>query len=309
MKAQWTAQKVSEMMHHPRCIGVTRTAADVLLQMDANEINHLPVTETGNANERLLGIVTRRDLEKHLSGEIQDSNYPVRNMMTSLSADYAERTNREDGHVLTPDDSISKGIEYLASRVQVPGHARQVYVSALMVVDTESNIVGVLGYKDILKGFLKNKENYSWMEDKLVSEFMLEAEKLFCVEPNEEFKNVYTALRTHPYRTIPVVERTDDCLRLRGLIEDLSAYELLRSELLKDEIKASHPALMYNDQQIHLIYPEQTIQEILPLFLERPFHDALLVVDNENDKRSRCLVGLLSYVDVFRHFYEELEKS
>ncbi len=304
MNKNWLSHKIGEIMNSPKCISINKTVADVLLQMEANEINHLPVTETGAPYEKLLGIVTRRDLEKYLLGDPASIKKSVKSLMTPLGLDYSNDAYRRDAHILTSDDTVSKAVEYLTTRVQIPGRTRQIYVSAIMVVDSDSRIVGVVGYKHILRGVLKNKEDFFWLKDRLVTDVMKKVEDLYTVEPSEKFENIFSIFKTQSYRTIPVVEKYEKCIKLLGLIEDISAYELMRSDLTKTNIEATHPSLMYASHYLHLVYKEQSIYEILEYYLERPSHDALLVVANSDEGHTQCLEGLISYVDVFKILVE-----
>jgi len=305
MNEQLLNKKIKEIMNvNPHCISPTSTISDVLLQMEAYEINHLPVTDTGKSRDRLIGIVTRRDLERHLSGNLSEAHLPVEEFMSPLRADYGDVTNRMEAHILGIDDTIRSAIDFFAHRLQIPGHAnKQPYISALLVTDEESTVQGIVSYKDILREIIQSE--IEWTEQ-TVREHMTPVDSLTTINKDTPFSDVFALFRTNSFRTLPVIEQADECRKLIGLVEDISAFEMLKSNKRnEEEIFAGNPALMYGVQHLHLILADENINNVLPFFLERPYHDALLVV---KDLKSQCLIGLLSYVDVYKHILDSVKK-
>jgi CBS domain-containing protein len=285
-----------------RCVSPTHTVGDVLLEMEVHEINHLPVTVNGHANEKLVGIISRRDLNRNLSSEPEMIMKEVQYWMASLSGDYSNPEDRQADHVLSEEDTIEQAITHLLSTIELPGKPKK-RISALVVVDKDSNVVGITSYKDIMAEIQNSSDQLRFFEETSVKKLM--KSNLTTVIPEAPFSSVFTLFYTKGYRSLPVA---DENMVLKGLINDISVFLLQRSDSANSKT-ASDPALMFGIRDLHLIYPERPVQESLSLFLKRPYHTSLLVVDSKSSPAEPILTGILSYVDILQYFLDSQTRS
>jgi IMP dehydrogenase len=124
----------SGMIQDPVVILDKATIGDALALMKEHSIGGIPVT---NQNNKLVGIVTNRDLRFE-----KDMKRPVKEVMTSKN-------------IIT----TTKGTSLEKAEAILQGHK----IEKLPVVDKDNNLVGLITFKDIMKGRIKpnaSKDKY-----------------------------------------------------------------------------------------------------------------------------------------------------
>jgi CBS domain-containing protein len=125
---------VSEVMTpNPIVALATTPVADVLEQMSAEEIRHMPVVDRG----ALIGVISDRDLK----------GYPVDVLLQEPDAARG-RLRRPVSHLMTgdpisvtPETELSETVDLLLENK----------IGAVPVCDPEGNVVGIVSYVDVLR--------------------------------------------------------------------------------------------------------------------------------------------------------------
>lgn len=259
---------------------------------------HILVTESGQAESKLLGIVSLRDLNRQWQG-IDSGRRKLQEIMTPFHPSL-ERFRSVSGEA-----SIQLAINSLFEPLQLA--QRSIYVSALPILAPNSQLaVGIMSYTDVIDAMIPPRDNIP-SPNMTVGEIMqplLDAAERYHAFVDDEFFDVAALIRNSLYRTIPVVNNDQD-RELQGLITDNKVFiTRMRAGDKIDAMQASDLNIMYalgNDYKGKLLFetvtPEQKIQDVLPKFKSLIRPDALPVVQN---KRSVRLVGMVSYIDIFR---------
>lgn len=294
------------MTPNPECLQADHTIDDALFKMQAGDFNHIPIVkynQSDNSHEKpyLVGIVSNKDVFRHLSPDSRRTGIPLSRCMTRLEYNFTEETHRKTFHILIEEDDLSLAINYLATPFEEPGGFSKNYISALLIVNPTShgNIVkGLISYKDVLRNIKIRDEFDEVLHNTSVKDWMYTVNQgLVSVDSDSSLTEVNTIFSTHTYRTIPVVEEdTSSCLKLIGIINQTSIFASRKWFPNVEEKKANDPNIMLDAAYAPLLLPDQSIFESMDYFAEYPY-PGFMVVEN---KRSFCLLGILSYVDILK---------
>lgn len=121
--------KIAEVMtQRPRAVTAQMTVREAARLMDEEDVGSLPVVDDG---ERLIGIVTDRDVAVRVVGRGLDSD-------TTVVGDVASR----DVAALTPDHDLDDALRLMA----------QEQVRRVPIVVRENQLVGMLAQADVARG-------------------------------------------------------------------------------------------------------------------------------------------------------------
>lgn len=115
------------MTENPACINPETTAQKAASTMESQDVGSLPVVESGS--NRLVGIVTDRDLALRVLGQGKSGEMPVREFMT-----------QEDLACVRPETDLDE-VEKLMGRHQV----------RRILVDADNKVVGVIAQADLAR--------------------------------------------------------------------------------------------------------------------------------------------------------------
>jgi CBS domain-containing protein len=313
---QWYEKTVEELGIHTReerltCARPNHKVSRIIELMYDPEndefpmFRHILVTDDGTAGKEIKGIVSLRDINRHLSG-VESGKDPLEAIMTRF------KENKEEFHFVHNNSPFREALHCLLLG------GRPIYVSAVPVLQSNSySAVGIMSYTDIIKAM---KKGIIKTPDRSVKDIMQprnDAGKRFHMfapdgkgdENDDTFSEVASLLKTTMYRTVPVV--TKDFL-LQGIITDNKIYITRgRYKPLLETMKVNDKLIMYpkngtdrlGRKYFEFITPDQRISEVLSAFetIIRP--DALMVVSSD---RVHEMVGILSYVDIFRALFESI---
>jgi CBS domain-containing protein len=116
------------MTENPACINPETTAQKAASTMESQDVGSLPVVESGS--NRLVGIVTDRDLALRVLGQGKSGEMAVRELMT-----------QKDLACVRPETDLDE-VEKLMGRHQV---------RRILVVDAENKVVGVIAQADLAR--------------------------------------------------------------------------------------------------------------------------------------------------------------
>ena len=260
------------------------------------KFRHILVTESGQAESKLLGIVSLRDINRNWESMVSGKEKTMQDVMTPFHA------SPDRFRWVSSNENIQLAINYLFEPLQLV--QRSIYVSALPILASSSQLaIGIMSYTDVIDAMIKGRISPPDMTMREIMQPLLDETDRYHVFIDDEFFDVAALIKNSLYRTIPVVNNDQD-RQLQGLITDNKVFiTRMRAGDKIDTMKASDLNIMYtegSDYKGKLLFetvtPEQKIQDILPKFktLIRP--DALPVVQNS---RSTRLVGMVSYIDIF----------
>ncbi|WP_187345307.1 CBS domain-containing protein [Cystobacter ferrugineus] len=129
------------MTHEPYALGPDATleeAAGVLIDAD---VRHLPVVDE---DERLVGILSERDLRERLGGGAREWPRAARQVLETRL-----------GEVMTPDPISLRSGEPVAQALEIFTDER---VGAIPVVEEEGRLLGILSYIDLLRWLRERSE-------------------------------------------------------------------------------------------------------------------------------------------------------
>jgi acetoin utilization protein AcuB len=127
------------MSEHPVSVGLDDSLGAVKDIFDNAKFHHLLVIEEG----KLFGIISDRDLLRHISPNIGTNNYTVKDLDTLKKRVHQIVTRKPV--TLHPDATI-------ADAVAIFNEQR---ISCIPIVDNENVPVGIVSWRDILKNFQK----------------------------------------------------------------------------------------------------------------------------------------------------------
>jgi acetoin utilization protein AcuB len=127
------------MSEHPVSVGLDDSLGAVKDIFDNAKFHHLLVIEEG----KLFGIISDRDLLRHISPNIGTNNYTVKDLDTLKKRVHQIVTRKPI--TLHPDATI-------ADAVAIFNEQR---ISCIPIVDNENVPVGIVSWRDILKNFQK----------------------------------------------------------------------------------------------------------------------------------------------------------
>jgi acetoin utilization protein AcuB len=127
------------MSEHPVSVGLDDSLGAVKDIFDNAKFHHLLVIEEG----KLFGIISDRDLLRHISPNIGTNNYTVKDLDTLKKRVHQIVTRKPV--TLHPDATI-------ADAVAIFNEQR---ISCIPIVDNENVPVGIGSWRDILKNFQK----------------------------------------------------------------------------------------------------------------------------------------------------------
>lgn len=261
------------------------------------KFRHILVTESGQAESELLGIVSLRDINRNWENMVSGKEKTMQEIMTPFHA------SPDRFRWVSSNENIQLAINYLFEPLQLV--QRSIYVSALPILASISQLaIGIMSYTDVIDAMIKGHIPPPDMTVREIMQPLLDEPKRYHVFIYDEFFDVAALINNSLYRTIPVVNNDQD-RELQGLITDNKVFiTRMRAGDKINTMQASDLNIMYalgSDYRgkpfFETVTLEEKIQDILPKFktLIRP--DALAVVKN---KRSTQLVGMVSYIDIFR---------
>lgn len=264
---------------------------------------HILVTENGQAESKLLGIVSLRDLNRQWQG-LGSGQRKLQEIMTPFHPLW------EQFRSVSSEANIQLAINSLVEPLQL-AH-RSIYVSALPILAPNSQLaVGIMSYTDVIDAMIPGHttppKGHIPPPNMTVGEIMqplLDDNERYHAFVADEFFDVAVLIKNSLYRTIPVVNNDQD-RTLQGLITDNKIFiTRMRAGNKIDTMQASDLNIMYAEGSdykgaplFETVTPEQKMQEILPKFKSLIRPDALPVIQS---KRSNRLVGMVSYIDIFR---------
>lgn len=127
------------MSEHPVSVGLDDSLGAVKDIFDNAKFHHLLVIEDG----KLFGIISDRDLLRHISPNIGTNNYTVKDLDTLKKRVHQIVTRKPI--TLQPEATI-------ADAVAIFNEHR---ISCIPIVDSENVPVGIVSWRDILKNFQK----------------------------------------------------------------------------------------------------------------------------------------------------------
>jgi len=127
------------MTHRPFTLGMDRTLADIKALFDRRHIHHVLVIE----QEKLVGVVSDRDLLKHLSPALGTAAQTTKDLATLNKK--AHQIMSRDLKVLYEKDDILDAIRLFNE------HS----ISCLPVVNDKFHPIGIVSWRDVLKTMTK----------------------------------------------------------------------------------------------------------------------------------------------------------
>ena len=101
------------------------------------------------------------------------------------------------------------------------------------------------------------------------------------------------------WRTLPLVENADSW-QFIGLIPDQLVLSQRHHFQPNGNISLLDTGMVIPVKKLALITADMLIKDAVPYFDQSPYPDALVVVDNRENK---TLQGILSYIDIFKNLF------
>jgi acetoin utilization protein AcuB len=127
------------MSGHPVSVGLDDNLGAVKDIFDNAKFHHLLVVEDG----KLFGVVSDRDLLRHISPNIGTNNYTVKDLDTLKKRVHQIVTRKPI--TLHPEATIQDAVDIFNNH----------RISCIPIVDNDNAPVGIMTWRDILKNFQK----------------------------------------------------------------------------------------------------------------------------------------------------------
>jgi CBS domain-containing protein len=291
------------------CVTPDTTIADAGAELERIGKRHLLVTDTGGVGGKLVGIMSKGDIES-----AKPSAQSVQEIMTTYeTGSFGQRLS-----TVTKACTVAKVLRRLVTPRRDDNN-RQYYVTALPIIDSEEegNVVGIVTYYDVLRAIV-DPERRIPPPPQTVGDVMLKRDVINIAQSGESLANILLRHVQQLYNQymIPVVADKHE-YRLRGMITIDEVKRLIRhgqSSQTVDDIQVNLPELF-------LCHPTHTLEEMIKVFTERGSENnfkvhklyAMITAEDtevkDNSRSVKTLSGLISYVEVFKKLIDMIPED
>jgi CBS domain-containing protein len=257
---------------------------------------HFPIVDERNI---LIGIATLRDIiqsqdpDPEVMRHLNLGGKMIFPNETEIEVIMVEHTLKTPLIYMTSTQSVKMAIELLEKPHELPKGKRR--ISAIPVLSTNGEIVGMVSYIDILRNCqLPNNLNVGQiMRDINKHEIKVVYETSTLSKAQEQMGN---------FRDLPVVNQSGE---LVGMITEYEIYKNLKSD--PNTMRVPVSTVMRPIGELPIVKPSDDINTLIKdVFLQQKTLGAIVV---RGDSTNSELQGIVSYVDVLRAilFYNSIQ--
>lgn len=282
---------VHRQTHTVACIAKSKSIAEAYLMLDdANyRFRHLLVTETGQIGEKLLGLVSLRQMLKAAARP----NFDTRRSSVSDIMDKFTATNEPEPTFacLYEDDTVEMALRKLVQPLAKDKAVRHYfYMSAIPMLDKDEHAVGIVSFKDILRAMLEQKEIP--IPKGTVGQFMRPYNQFSISTPDEMVADAKVGMRPIGQRDVPVVESYTN-RRLLGLVPDHIFIVNYYTGKTVGEIMTVFADLKPQTEKT-------SISDMLKIYYdESKLYYSFVVTNSVHDAEYPKLAGMIGYREIF----------
>jgi CBS domain-containing protein len=283
------------------CVSPTTTVAEAMdiLKSHSWEFRHLLVTPSGKAGDKLLGLVSYRqllkashnpqiDIQMHrVEDDVMDKFDPIRRKIPTFVH-------------LRDDANLQYALEAFTTLV-AKAHAIEYFyfMSAIPIVDHDHNALGIVSFKDILKGM---RNGQIPIPVGIVRDHMRRNEQVRVCSEKSKVRASRIYLAQVGQRDVPVVNRATHRPQFLGMVAD----DLMVANQFRD---ANVIDIMDRVDELIVQTPETGLRETIFEYLKDKYSERWFAFAVVNNKKEQIFEGLIGYRDIFKAMLKTLNSE
>lgn len=276
-----------------KCITRDKTVAEahnILLGVNFR-YRHLLITETGETDSELLGMISLRQMIKlRQKGVINLPNQLVSDAMDVYNPPI--NSTNPSFVCIYQDDTLEEALKkaFLRRLAKAPGAGHYFYFSAIPIIDDDHKPIGIISFKDILR---EMDQGILPIPDVTVGKCMRLRQEIYASTESMNPNDIRPDIGATGQRDVPVVD-TNKPNRLLGYVPDHRLLDNLNGKKTMGDIMVPPNHLKCQKESTSLA---RMLKDYLPGEVATLYYSLPVV---EEHPKFYKLLGLIGYRDIFQ---------